>query len=75
MDYFHGYTFPLGETGFIKQMTSLALTRKFHTDWLGIPLPGEAEMAIRLIIKFWFGAVLWCPFGLLIVFKAIPLIP
>lgn len=44
---------------FVMQITSLVLTRKFQTDWFKIPLPGEAETAISLIIKFWFGDMTW----------------
>ena len=37
--------------GSYEQMTSPVLTRKFQTDWLKIPLLGEAETVIRLGIK------------------------
>lgn len=42
--------------GFIKQMTSLGLIRKFQTDWFQ-PLPEEAKTAIWLGIKSWFVGV------------------
>lgn len=46
----------LGEDrGLIRQITPQTLIRKFLTDWVKIPLLAEAETAVRLLIKFWFG--------------------
>ena len=51
-------TFPLGKAGgLIWQVTLLVLVKKFQVDWFKIPLPGEAETAIRLGFKFGFGDV------------------
>ena len=41
----------------IRQITSLVRIRKFQADWFKIPLLGEAEIAVRFVIKFWFGAL------------------
>lgn len=37
------------------QITSLVLIKTFQTDCFKILLLGEAETAISLVIKFWFG--------------------
>lgn len=37
------------------QITSLGLISKFQTDWLKIPLLGEAETTVSLGIKSWLG--------------------
>lgn len=41
--------------GFIRQITSLALTRKIKTYRVKITFLGEAETAVRLGIKSWWG--------------------
>lgn len=45
------------------KITSLVQTKKFQTDWYKIPLLGEAEIAIRWGIMFWWGFVEVTPFG------------
>lgn len=42
--------------GFIKQIPSLVLIRKFQTDWFQISLLGEAKTVIRLVS---FGLGMW----------------
>ena len=37
------------------QISSLVFLRKFQTDWFKISFLGEAETAIKLVIKFWFS--------------------
>lgn len=41
--------------GFIRQITSLALTRKIKTYRVKITFLGEAETAVSLGIKSWWG--------------------
>lgn len=43
--------------GFIMQITSLVLIKKFQTDQFKIPLLEKAETAIRLVTKFLVGDV------------------
>ena len=48
--------------GFIRQIISPVLTRKFQTDWFKIPLHGETLNALTLGIKYWWGLVRVIPF-------------
>ena len=62
MDYFRQVDLPLREDRESYQ-TSLVLMRTFQADLFKIPLPREAERAIRLGIKSWQGLAKRTPFG------------
>lgn len=46
-----------GQKGFVRQVTSLLLTKKFQMVWFKIKLLGEVETAVRLGTKSWFAEV------------------
>lgn len=62
-DYFRRGIFPLGDgRGFIRQISSLEVTRKFQMIGLSFHCLGEAETTIRLSIKSWWILAQVTPF-------------
>lgn len=49
-------TFPWGIAGVPLRLITSLVFRKLQTEWFKIPLPGEAETAVRLLS---FGLVMW----------------
>lgn len=45
--------------GLIRQITSLALVRKFQVGWCKIPLLGRAAAVVRSVTEFWFRDAAW----------------
>lgn len=57
VDYFRQGHFPLWNGRGFYQTAYFIISPGNYSGWFKIPLLGEAESAIRLVIKLWFGDV------------------